>query len=365
MVKKEVSMIFWVMLLTFVVSIMTLALYPREDMVNVQEKPLAEVPVRPFIDMHNMARQIAAAKVATGNATSGEILTGAQLPFYNQTDVNDFRSYLVCQRLYSEPDKGKCVLKKQLLLDPFVCEKDILVKCFNPNQKDANGNPDCQNAITDGYCKDLNLDGETWTVNFVVTYAPFDSNWNTINYGPNGSKGQLWNGELYRLSKKTGNCGVVGISGNERHILYPGGSRAVNTNAIAAFRRNNLHLIDGSMICQSPVPKSSLSDWYFQDGFWWYRPTSMQGNNILAQQRCATIGKTLIGVDDICTTYDRSLNECEVRTTIEFPSYTWIKDSDPDENKQFFIAGKITGGSVIGLSTYSGGGKQETQVVCK
>ena len=248
-------MIFWVMLLTFVISIMTLSLYPREDSVAVQEKPLAEVPVRPFLDMHNMARQTAERQLTNGTAgTGGEILKGSNLPLYTQDDVSDFRSFLVCNTAVANCDLavGTCTLTRQEANTDHPCNGNNNVVCLAANcEADTSNNPQnpfvCNPVIigsTDGSCPNGQ---QAEIMNFVVTVAPYQTWWNDINYGPSQSPAkQLWNGQLFKLSGRTGNCGV--IWGDQ--IAHPRGTTPINNTVRTTLQNNNLAR-SGNMICQS------------------------------------------------------------------------------------------------------------------
>ena len=325
-------MIFWVMLLTFVVSIMTLALYPREDMVNVQEKPLAEVPVRPFIDMHQMAKQIASAQIAAGNAISGNVFRGNNLPLYNQNDVgsaggSEFQSYLICQtaEVNCDPNTGDCPLTRNFTancrLPNVICYTSPANPPCDDNGSGANPrftNCDTTGIISDGACPDTVANGETWVMNFVVTYAPYHDYWNSINYGPAASIGQLWTGELYRLSGKSGNCGVVHGS----QIIYPGGQTAINANVAGVTGI----LQDGSMICQSPIPPRTMFNGYVarRNGlFFGVNALSQSGEMVEAEiRRLQQINSKVrqIELNDICT-----IDEAYVNATGTVYCYPKIK----------------------------------------
>lgn len=239
-------MLFWSFILAFVLGILYYNLYPRSDMIEVHDKPVAESAIVGFVDSHQSAKNALYhyEKDSEGNQVIVvDYVPQMRLVPYTVSEVEKRNLRLfTSQKSTQAADKlghmTQNVRDTAMVGMPRYRLQDIhsFVACLKVNV----------NATTGVVTKELTFDCDNdKTQNYVVTYMDHPTWWND-----DVRTKELWRSAMLRRTKGSDECGV----------LYPRvsmGQAAIT--GLPRFDANSDYVLDNSRRYIVSVPKEITS----------------------------------------------------------------------------------------------------------
>lgn len=239
-------MLFWSFILAFISGILYYNLYPRSDMIEVHDKPVAEAAIVGFINSHQSAKN---SLYHFEKGTDGE-----------QTIVLDYvhQMPLVPSSVSEVEKQGLHLFDSQSSDAPYDKVGHIntnirdaaMVGLPRYRLKDIDSFVACLkvniNEVTNTLTKELtfNCDNEQ-TQNYVVTYMDQPKWWND-----EVRTKELWRSAMLRRTKGSDECGV----------LYPRiGTGHAAVTGLPRFDENSEYVLDNSQRYILSVPKEITS----------------------------------------------------------------------------------------------------------